>query len=100
MITDKQAKALRIIRDADRPITGRGFAEEMWKDSEGWKRYHNIGYGATRGSGMWLSAGSWLEKLRRAELIWLDFTGTNTKIWRITTKGRKELEEYENEQSR
>jgi hypothetical protein len=96
MITAKTAKALQILVDAGKPICARDFAEKMWPESKGWDKYHNIGYGATRGSGMWLSAGSYLSKLYQRKLVMLDFTGSNQKVYTISRQGREALDEIHN----
>ena len=68
-MTLTQTKALQIIRD-HAPIRPGRFADLMWPNSPAHTRSYNCGpYGATRGSGLVLSAGSYLAKLARAGLI-------------------------------
>lgn len=88
LITDKTARALQIVRDYPN-ISAKRFAKKMWPDSEGHKRSHNTGNGATSGKGMWLSGGSYLAKLVKKKLVW------RWNGFEITPEGKKALEEWE-----
>ena len=79
-------KALKIIATKD-IRSPKEFAKEMWPDSEGWQRVHNIGHGAHRGAGMYLAGDSFLGKLRNQGLIW---GGYDDRII-LTEKGKDVL---------
>lgn len=87
-------KALQIL--SDKPyLTAKWFAQEMWPDSEKWKRSHNTGNGGCRGKGMWLAAGSFLAKLQKQGLVWVDFSNTaHHKTFCLSHKGNEILKEY------
>lgn len=83
-LTDKQIKALIILRDHG-PMRPEEFARRMWPDALGWKKHGKCGpYGATTGVGMRLGAGGYLGRLRKAGLAeyrWsADRYGTYTGI--------------------
>ncbi len=86
MITKKTYKALKII-EKNPKISPRKFGELMWENSEARTRVYNIGNGATRGSGLWLCAGSYLAKLRNRKLV-SHFDNT------LSNKGHEEIELY------
>lgn len=83
-------KALEIIRDNEIE-TPRDFAHLMWVDSPCWSRVYNTGYGATRGKGMWLTAGSFLAKLRNRGLIIISREFRSNRIALCLTKQGIEL---------
>lgn len=91
-ISDKTIQALKIIRDSEE-ISASDFALKMWPNSPKWKKVYNTGDGATSGKGMWLAAGSYLSKLRKAGLLWSGFS--NIYWYRLSSDGRKVLKEYE-----
>ena len=97
ILTEQQEKALQILRD-NGYLTARSFAEKMWSESPGWSRVKNTGNGATCGKGMWLAAGSYLTKLVIMDFVCIDFkTRTGTKVYGISSKGRKKLEEQKDQ---
>lgn len=89
-VTNKTIKALNIIKNFvdkyGRGITASEFAKEMWKNSKCWSRVYNQGHGATKGKGMWLSAGSYLAKLKYADFVYSDILGC-TRIFYLTSLG-------------
>lgn len=89
-ISPKTIKALRIIKEG-RGITPKFFAMKMWPDSPAWERVYNTGHGATTGKGLWLSAGSYLAKLRRAGLVEISFDDYHFEYW-LSIKGKEALE--------
>jgi len=96
-LTEAQERALRIfyeVRQNNRygTLSARFFAEKMWPDSDGWKRVSNQGNGATSGKGMWLSAGSYLSKLKRLGYLHRDISGSQV-VWSISAKGIEALGE-------
>ncbi len=91
-------KALKIIRDysENHPdgITPKFFAYEMWPDSPFWKVSYNIGInGATSGKGMWLCAGSYLNKLYYSGLLIYGYPNEYTRHFSLSSKGYKALNE-------
>jgi len=98
MITEKTYRALDILneREWDKPITARDFALKMWPDGK-WKKMYNVGNGATSGVGMWLSAGSYLSKLKKRGLVWDEYDQQDgyQRFWHISSKGKEAIEEYE-----
>jgi hypothetical protein len=89
-MSDKTKKALQIL--ADNPgLTASGFASLMWPDSDGWRRVKNTGHGATRGKGMWLSAGGYLAKLRKIGLVDISISRQGQTTFKLTSEGRKLL---------
>ena len=63
-LTDFQIKVLILIHE--RPgITADRLSMKLWPDSIAHKRSYNTGYGACRGKGMWLTAGSHVGKLMK-----------------------------------
>lgn len=96
-LTQPQEKALRIFlnlyrKDRYAKLSARFFAQEMWPDSDGWKRVSNQGNGATSGKGMWLRAGVFLRKLGDLGYLYHDISG-NTVVWYITGNGIEALGE-------
>jgi len=83
----KTVQALMLIRDRE-IRSPHEFAKEMWPDSEGWKRVHNVGHGSHKGAAMSLAAGSFLGKLRADGLIW---GGYNRDRITVTDKGKEIL---------
>jgi len=90
-ISHKTIKALKIVKEGG-GITPKFFAMKMWPDSPAWKRVYNTGYGATSGKGLWLSAGSYLAKLRIAGLVEVSFDDYHFEYW-LSKKGREVLKE-------
>ena len=96
-ISEKTIQALKILNvEYEVIITAKIFAEIMWKDSPRWKRVHNIGNGATQGSGMWLCAGSYLWKLQKAGLAKRNIWHNDYAAWIITEEGINILKNEEN----
>ena len=102
-ITKSLIKALNIIANFEQgdlyhEIWPRRFAELMWPDSECWHKSYNIGgYGSTKGKGMWLCAGSYLNKLREAGVVYRKFLPHNQAIYGITRAGWKRLKDSQEE---
>lgn len=68
-LTDAQRHALELIRQHP-GIRPARFAELMWPDSDGHRRYHKCGpNGVCRGGMMAVTAGGFLGKLRRLGYI-------------------------------
>ena len=61
-------RALKIIVN-NPDIRPSEFAEKMWPDSLGHKKFTRCGYGTHRGGGMHLAGGGFLGRLRRKGLI-------------------------------
>lgn len=91
MITEKTYKALCIVRDCPN-VRAKGFARLMWPDSPAQNRSSNGGNGNQQGKGLWLSAGSYLAKLKKRGLV-----GRGEDTWShiLTEKGREAITEYE-----
>lgn len=89
-MTEKQAKALNIIKD-NPGIRAREFSEKMWPDGPH-RRSKNGGNGSQVGKGMWLCAGSYFAKLRKDGLITSVFG--NVREQKITGKGIELLGAY------
>lgn len=80
-------KALKILDKLLNGVSAREFGVLMWPDSKMHKKCLNQGNGATRGKAAWLSAGSYLSKLCKKELVrWED------RKYYITEKGRQILQ--------
>ena len=109
MLTDFQAKALTIIRDKE-GIHARELGIKLWPDSPARKRSYRCGAsGSARGTGLWLSAGSYVGKLWKKGFVkdhmvygLLFGHGTGGGKWgyhssgyELTEAGRTALEEYE-----
>jgi len=73
------------------------FAKLMWPDSPCWRKVYNIGHGSTGGKGMWLCAGSYLNKLKEAGLVYQKLTSHHQAIYGITQDGWKILKNAEEE---
>lgn len=87
MLTDKQQKALMIIREHP-GLRARQFAEFMWPESNMHRRFSNQGHGAHRGKAAWLCGGSYLGRLRVLGFVKHDiFSGG----FILTELGEKEL---------
>ena len=87
-LTEKTIAALQILAEHDQGLTAANFARLRWKDSIAWKRSYNTGNGATRGKGMWLSAGSYLAKLKKRGLVSFD-----DGKWSVSAVGKKLLDD-------
>ena len=91
-LTEKTTKALQILDvEYGDELTAGQFAKEMWPDSKAWRNVKNQGHGATSGKGMWLSAGSYLAKLRKRKLVSCVLDTSQLKF-RISHEGKKALE--------
>ena len=93
-ITKTTLKALQILDvEHGEGITAKQFAEKMWPDSPHWTHVKNTGHGATSGKGMWLTAGSYLAKLKSRNLVVIDSDFWDSPVsattWRISHEGRK-----------
>jgi hypothetical protein len=75
----------------------------MWPDSPFHKVHYNCGpYGSTTGRGLVMSAGSYLGRMRKLELVynrWKESLGVWTNGWYITEKGRDLLKEADDDPS-
>ena len=90
-LTKKTIQALRILDvEYGRELSAGQFASLMWPNSPAWRKVSNTGNGATSGKGMWLSAGSYLAKLKKRGLVVSTIHGS-TQVWRISSEGRKAL---------
>lgn len=101
-ITKSLLKALKIIANFEHPglyheIWASKFAELMWPDSLCWRRVYKVGHGSTRGKGMWLCAGSYLNKLRYAGVVYRRFLSHGQAVYGITRAGLKRLKESQEE---
>jgi hypothetical protein len=114
MITDFAAKTLKIIK-AQKGIHARELGDKLWPDSPAKRRSYNTGgYGACSGKGLWLSAGSYVAKLKKKKLVedndrygLLPYKRPDGAEWgyffdgyRITAAGKAALEEYESARSK
>lgn len=95
MLTQKQAKALRIIGGAPWPgISASQFARAYY-DEPGqqylFSAVSNQGNGACSGKKAWLCAGSLLGRLTKAGLVYRDYRSEIPR-YTITDKGRQELQ--------
>jgi hypothetical protein len=104
-------KALKIIKILTNDLNPKGIApkklaQNLWPNSPSWTRSYNVGRnGATSGRGIILSAGSFLHKLCRKDLIYgttetyLDFKGNlracGMTTWRLTSYGKNILKWHE-----
>lgn len=87
-MTKSTIKALRILDvEYGKELMAREFAEKMWPDSKGWRKVSKSG---VRGQGMWLTAGSYLAKLRSKNLVTV-FIPDYTPLFRISHEGKKAL---------
>ena len=93
-LTDKQRKALEIVRDFGGHIWPRSFAERMWPDSPCWTKNYRCGHGSTSGGPtMAQSGGAFLAKLRRKGLLKAIYVrGSYISYYDISDKGKKALE--------
>jgi len=105
-ITEKTLKALRILRDhaakkalhhfyGPTGMTATAFAQEMWPDSPAW----NMSYGGVStdrpsvpGTGIVLSAGSYLQKLWLRKLVCME-RHNDIKFWYLSATGTKALQD-------
>jgi hypothetical protein len=65
---NRTIKALQLI-EKEKPKSFRRFAQLFWPDSEMHTNSSNCGYGARRGAGAFLCAGSFLSKLEKQGFI-------------------------------
>ena len=87
-VTEKTLQALKTL-DGN-VMTAQDFGKKMWKESPALEKSYNIGNGAHRGVGLWLSAGSYLAKLCRRGLVRRDLNHLN--FFMLTGEGRRVLE--------
>lgn len=93
-MTDFELKALMTIQ-AHPGITASRFAELLWPESYMHKKSSNQGNGACTGKAAWLTAGSYIGKLRKKYLVeyaqdqWGFFRG-----YRLSTKGKELLAKH------
>lgn len=96
VLTEAQEKALQIVQEHG-PIAPAWFSELMWPDSPARRRVYKCGpKGSTRGSGLWLSAGGFLGKLRRKGWVEYKFSGyrpIRRLGYILTAEGRDVLEQ-------
>ena len=91
-MTTTTIRALEILQE-NWGISPKRFAQLMWPESPAWKHSINCGpNGATSGRGMWLAAGSYLQKLRMRGLVddWID-DYTCARRYEISHDGRAAL---------
>jgi len=93
MITEKEKKALEIIRD-NKLYTARSFGELYFKGMPILNKMSNIGNGATRGVGAWFHAGRILKRLDNKELIFGGLYSIFKDKYELTIKGKRELDRY------
>ena len=96
-ITEKKAKALRILREKP-GITAREFAVRYFDAPENeilFTAVSNQGNGACAGKKAWLCAGSLLGKLYRQGLVWKNLY-SNPSVFALSEIGWKALDAYEN----
>lgn len=86
-MTARQFEALKILHKTtyDNPIRAREFAKKFWPDHNMHVKVLNTGNGACSGKAAWLSAGSYLAKLRK--LGWVSGLTKYDGGYRITQKG-------------
>lgn len=89
-LSEKARKALLILNDVE-SISANRFAEKMWPDSPCWLKVKNTGNGACSGKGMWLTAGSYLSKLKNMGMVYQSFTKSGQSIYRISPLGKQSL---------
>lgn len=89
-------KALSWIRD-NKGVKPMKFAKHMWPNSGGYTRYYNQGNGACSGKGMWLTAGSYVGKLKKKGLVrnYFDPLMPYNSGWALTSKGKEFLKEHD-----
>lgn len=94
-MTERRKRALEILKD-NPDIGANHFASLFWPDSKAWNKSYNTGNGATRGKGMWLSAGSYLAKLVKAGLVWRDCSYGHV-TFRLSSEGRESVKAADGE---
>ena len=98
-ITAKTATALQIVKENPN-IRPNRFSELMWKDSPSHRKMYNCGHnGATRGRGIWRSAGGYLGKLAAKGLIRrrYNFEYETDEGYHISSMGESALELWRKE---
>lgn len=88
MLTEPQARALKILIDAKGSLSARGFAQRMWPDSSGWRTLSDVRKGVVRGKAMPGLAGRFLWRLYKMGLVAPRPIGYSLD-WHITTTGRR-----------
>lgn len=86
----KFKKALEIIRD-NQIHSPKEFARLMWPDSDGWKRIHKCGNGASFGAMMPMAGGGLLGKLRAEGLVRAPWHDDYDSYYWLTEKGQQYL---------
>jgi hypothetical protein len=98
MITDKAARALRVLLDYEEThglgIYPSMFADLMWPDSPYHNVHYNSGRGSVKGRGLVMSAGSYLAKLHRRGLTRRKWIGSQ-HFDTLSIEGRQALAEWE-----
>ena len=95
-LTDARRRALSILRNHPKGLTASEFGDLMWPNSPAHTRVYNCGPNAsTTGMGVWLAAGSYLAKLRRAGLTAHHWYMNTTRLNFISQDGRAALESTE-----
>ena len=84
-------RALEIIRD-NQIHSPKQFAGLMWPDSDGWKRIHKCGNGASFGAMMPMAGGGLLGRLRTEKLVRAPWHDDYNSYYYLTDKGRQYLE--------
>lgn len=92
-MTKLEIRALQILLDHG-PVRPRAFARHLWgRDHEGWDRVGKCGaQGSTTGTGLVLSAGGYLGRLRQKG--WTMRVGEYLEKHIITLSGRAALREH------
>lgn len=92
-LTDKQARALQILRDENITYASQ-FGRSFWgNDHPSWRKISKAGaYGSTRGGGMNLGSGGYLGKLQRKGLI---YHGGQGRQYQLTDLGKRSLAAFE-----
>jgi len=83
-------RALEIINKNDIHMP-KEFARLMWPNSEGWKRMHKCGRGASWGAMMPMAGGGLLGKLRAKDFIRTPWGDDRNSYYSLTEKGREYL---------
>lgn len=81
----RMVEALKILRDK-KPKSHSYFARLYWPDNLMHKRTSNAGnHGSRRGAGAWLSAGSYLGKLKKRGLVSRNYSDSAIEYFGIAT---------------
>lgn len=99
-LTEPQARALRILRHANGPLTCRAFAKKMWPDSSGWRTLSDVRNGVVRGKAMPGLAGRMLFRMRRLGLVFDYRSKLGQYSYEASPKGLRLLAAMQAEQER